>query len=87
MAVPALKMPIANARSRIGNHSETALTPAGKFAGSIAPSRKRKNENCNAVFARPCSMFATDQPETKIIKPRRVPSRSISRPLTAYMIV
>ena len=87
IAVPALKMPTASARSRIGNHSATPLTPAGKFAGSVAPSKNRKIVKCAAVRASPCSMFAIDQPVTKIKNERRVPSQSTSRPLTAYMRV
>ena len=86
-AVPALKIPTASARSRIGNHSETAFNPAGKLAGSAAPRRARKNESCSAERAKPWSMFATDQADTKIRKLRRVPSRSTSRPATAYITV
>ena len=44
-AVPALKIPTARARSRMGNHSETAFNPAGKLAGSAAPRRKRKKDS------------------------------------------
>ena len=87
MAVPELKMPTASARSFIGNHSDTAFTPPGKLAGSVAPSKKRKNENCTTPRASACSMLAIDQPETNRVKPRAVPSRSISRPLTAYITV
>ncbi len=32
---------VASARSRFGNHSETALVAAGQFADSPAPSKKR----------------------------------------------
>src|SRR5262249_56799731 len=84
-AVPPLNTPPARARSCIGNHSDTAFTPAGKFAGSVAPSRNRHNPSCNPVLARPWSMLATDQPEANIVYPRRVPSTSTSLPLTAYI--
>ncbi len=85
MAVPALKMPTASARSFIGNHSLTARTPPVKLPGSNAPSSSRKNENCPTVVASTCNMFATDQPVTNTTKPLRVPITSITRPLTAYM--
>src|SRR3954469_10108451 len=34
MLVPELKRPVANARSRLGNHSATTLIAAGKFPAS-----------------------------------------------------
>ena len=43
MFVPALKRPVANARSRRGNHSATVLIAAGKFPDSPSPSRNRTN--------------------------------------------
>ncbi len=39
--VPELKMPVASARSRFGNHSATVLIDAGKLPASPSPSRKR----------------------------------------------
>ena len=84
-AVPALKMPMASARSRMGNHSLTARTPPVKLPGSNTPSRNRKKENWPTVPAKTCSMLATDQPETKTMNPRRVPMKSMTRPLTAYI--
>ena len=39
--VPALKMPVASARSFLGNHSATDLIAAGKLADSPSPSAKR----------------------------------------------
>ena len=41
MFVPALKMPVDNARSFFGNHSATVLILAGKFPDSPSPSEKR----------------------------------------------
>ena len=43
MLVPALNSPVANARSRRGNHSATVLIAAGKLPDSPRPSRKRTN--------------------------------------------
>ena len=39
--VPELKMPVASARSFLGNHSATALIDAGKLPASPSPSAKR----------------------------------------------
>ena len=85
MAVPALKMPTARARSFTGNHSLTALTPAGMLAASVTPSSARKNASCGSERARACSMLAIDQPVANSISPRRVPSQSTMRPPTAYI--
>src|SRR5215475_12455362 len=41
MFVPALKTPVANARSPRGNHSATVLIAAGKLPDSPRPSSKR----------------------------------------------
>ena len=41
MLVPALKRPVAKARSRLGNHSATAFRPAGKLPPSPTPSSIR----------------------------------------------
>jgi hypothetical protein len=38
---PALKMPVASARSFFGNHSATVLIAAGKLPDSPRPRRKR----------------------------------------------
>jgi hypothetical protein len=39
--VPELKIPVASARSRFGNHSATTLIAAGKLPASPRPSAKR----------------------------------------------
>ena len=39
--VPALKMAVANARSRFGNHSATALMADGKLPPSATPRKVR----------------------------------------------
>ena len=41
MFEPALKIPVANARSFFGNHSATALILAGKTPASLNPSAER----------------------------------------------
>ncbi len=43
--VPALKMPVANARSLRGNHSATVFTAPGKFPASPSPSANRAPMN------------------------------------------
>ncbi len=41
MLVPELKMPVAKARSLLGNHSATVLMEAGKLPASPRPRKKR----------------------------------------------
>ena len=43
--VPALKIPVARARSFLGNHSATVLIDAGKLPASPSPRRKRTTIN------------------------------------------
>src|SRR5437868_15034397 len=50
--VPALKMPVARARSSLGNHSPTLLMAPGKFADSPRPSSARAAEKAAVVRAR-----------------------------------
>src|SRR2546426_12579611 len=47
--VPALKMPVARARSSLGNHSPTLLMAPGKFSDSPRPSSARAAENAAVV--------------------------------------
>ena len=84
-AVPALKMPMARARSRIGNHSAAARTPAGKFTGWVAPSSSRAPWKPRTELTRPWAMVASDQSDAKTRKLRRVPMRSTTKPPTKYM--
>ena len=49
--VPALKIPVARARSFCGNHSATVLMEPGKMADSPRPSIARANEKPVAVRA------------------------------------
>src|SRR6267142_2464824 len=78
--VPALKMPVASARSLFGNHSATALMAPGKFADSATPSRARAAENRAVVRANAWAMAARLHAITAAANPRRTPIRSNSRP-------
>jgi len=84
---PLLNNPMAKARSRAGNHSETALTPPGQLPASPNPSRKRNSPKWSAELATACSMAATDHQVMVNEKPRRVPSQSMMRPEPACMRV
>src|SRR6185503_15913392 len=55
---PALKIPVANARSRDGNHSATVLIAPGKLPDSPKPSAARATLNPPAVRANACDMAA-----------------------------
>ena len=55
---PELKMPVASARSRRGNHSATVFTAAGKFAASENPSAARAAAKPNTEPAKACAMPA-----------------------------
>jgi len=80
--VPALKIPVASARSLFGNHSATALIAPGKLADSPRPSRARAAENPAVVRARAWPIAATLQATTATANPRRTPTRSSHRPTT-----
>ena len=58
---PALKMPVASARSFAGNHSVTDLRPAGKLPLSPMPRMKRATENWNAEPTKPHSVWPSVQ--------------------------
>jgi hypothetical protein len=58
---PALKMPIARARSRCGNQSVTARMPAGKLPDSPIPSPNRAAAKLATPVANPCAMCDTVQ--------------------------
>ena len=58
MFVPELKMPVANARSRFGNHSAVVLIAAGKLPDSPSPSANRANPNVSALTASPADIAA-----------------------------
>ena len=67
----------ASPRSRFGNHSETALLAPGQFADSPAPSRKRKAAKLAMPLASDVSNETIEYHVTLIVRPRRVPTRSI----------
>jgi len=50
---PELKMPVASARSFLGNHSATALVPAGNAPPSPTPSTTRETMKPVTAPARP----------------------------------
>ncbi len=80
--VPALKIPVASARSSAGNHSATALVHAGKLAASVKPSTTRQPPNCAAPVTVACSADTIDHAVAATASPRLVPKRSISLPST-----
>src|SRR6185503_17093550 len=70
----------AQPRSRFGNHSDTAFVAAGQLADSPARSRKRKKAKLRRPPAKEVNIAAIEYQITVIVKPVRVPTRSINRP-------
>src|ERR1700683_5151673 len=56
--LPALKIPVASARSFLGNHSATAFRLAGNTADSPNPKAKRATRKPVNELARPCAIEA-----------------------------
>ena len=85
---PELKMLLASARSRFGNHSVVVLTAAGKLPPSPNARRMRTRKKPPTVLTSEWLMAANPQNAQAIVKPQRNPSTSIMRParmmLTAY---
>ncbi len=81
--LPALKRPVAKARSLRGNHSATVLIEAGKFADSPRPRTKRATPKPNADRANAWAMEARLQTTMATANPRFVPTRSRMRPATS----
>ena len=77
---PLSKNAVANPRSRLGNHSETAFVAAGQFADSPAPSKKRNPAKLRKPVASEVSIETTEYQTTATVNPRRVPTRSTNRP-------
>src|SRR5688572_10607082 len=75
--VPALKMPVAKARSFFGNHSATAFTAAGKLPASPNPSIARQNARSNAERDAAWNPAAIDHHTIAVAYPMRVPKRSM----------
>src|SRR5436305_11872981 len=80
MDEPLSKSAAASPRSRFGNHSETALLAPGQLADSPAPSKKRNIVKLANPFASEVKIETMEYHVTLIVNPRRVPTRSISRP-------
>src|SRR5450631_1336666 len=73
----------AKARSRLGNHSDTALVAPGQFADSPAPRRNRTVAKLKNPIAKELQIEATEYPITESVRPRRVPIRSMALPQIA----
>src|ERR1700730_17217684 len=77
---PLSKSAAAKARSRFGNHSDTALVAPGQFADSPAPNKKRTMAKLKKPRAKALQIDATEYQITESVSPRRVPTRSMNRP-------
>ena len=84
-ADPALMIPIAEARSFVGNHSATARVAAGKPPPSPIPSRNRLPISMAKLVASAWLAFASDQNVIMMANPMRVPRLSTSFPPPGYM--
>src|SRR5215475_6563954 len=84
-AVPALMIPIAVARSLVGNHSATTRVAAGKPPPSPVPSRNRLIARARKLAANAWLADASDQNTMMTTNPRREPSTSTSLPPPAYI--
>src|SRR5258705_13981198 len=69
--VPALKMPVASARSSLGNHSATVLIAAGKFAPPPGPRHARAPEKAARGRAKAGPLAARLHTTTPRAKPPR----------------
>src|SRR6266545_2690577 len=83
---PLSKRATAHPRSFFGNHSATAFVAAGQFADSPAPSRKRKNAKLRSPPDSEVNIAAIEYQITVMVRPLRVPIRSIRRPATVCPI-
>src|SRR5262245_42400871 len=79
--VPALKIPVANARSFFGNHSATVLTAPGKLPASPRPSASRARLKPETVLTAAWPMHARLQTITDREYADRVPIQSKMRPV------
>ena len=85
--MPALKNPMATERSRAGNHSLTAFTPAGIAADSLNPRSPRKKARDSQPPAKPWAMLASDQATAKSAKASFRPRESMIAPQIGCMAV
>src|ERR1017187_5944194 len=82
MLVPELKMPVANERSRLGNHSAVVFTAAGKLPASPSPSRNRTMPNpITAPETIPMSLTQPASPSTGTWPSPRETSRAANESL------
>src|SRR5688572_20047779 len=65
--VPELNIPVASARSFLGNHSATALIAVGKFPASLIPRNALTAPNPNVDFTAACSIAAMLQKTTDTV--------------------
>src|SRR5690606_14099046 len=79
--VPELNSPVANARSRCGNHIAAALMEAGKLAASATPRKKRTSTKPSTVPTKPCAAAMSDQSTSATARLFLTPQRSIPRPV------
>ena len=79
---PALKIPVANARSFFGNHSATLLIAAGKLPASPSPNNARFSPSVSGVRASACANAAADHQAIDTAYPTFVPNRSMNFPIT-----
>ena len=77
---PALNIPVANARSFLGNHSATVLMLAGNTPDSPKPKADLATIKLVKELPRACPMEARLQKTMDSAYPSRVPSRSMTRP-------
>src|SRR3954453_3847500 len=61
MLAPELKIAVASARSRLGNHCAVALIAEGKLPASPKPSANRAPRNPFPELPAPCPPAASDQ--------------------------
>src|SRR5580692_6718499 len=80
MDEPLSNKAVANPRSCLGNHSDTAFVAAGQLPDSAAPKKKRKPRKEKKPRARGVSKETREYHATVMVKPRLVPTRSIRRP-------
>src|SRR6266700_992892 len=77
---PALKTPVAKARSFLGNHSATALMAAGKLPASPRPSMLLQKPSPTTEPVSACNPAATDHHRIDVAYPMYVPNRSMNLP-------
>src|SRR6476469_902645 len=81
---PALKIPVASARSFAGNHSATVLIDAGKLPDSPNPSAKRAALKPAVSRANAFEMAEKLYNVNVPAKPRLLPTRSMIRPALIF---